>query len=94
MATRDVSLSAARTSRSETPRLDSPLDSATSSRVSPGSPRSVIAPNGTTMSNQDFYVRGNAPLGILAVIPIVLLLIAVYEIYRARPLGPLRRARS
>ncbi|HKN05986.1 MAG TPA: hypothetical protein VJ021_00065, partial [Thermoplasmata archaeon] len=42
---------------------------------------SVIAPNGTTMWSQDFYVRGNAPLGVLAVIPIVLLLIAVYEIY-------------
>ena len=42
---------------------------------------SVIAPNGTTMWSEDFYVRGNAPLGILAVIPIVLLLIAVYEIY-------------
>jgi hypothetical protein len=42
---------------------------------------SVIAPNGTTMWSEDFYVRGNAPLGVLAVIPIVLLIIAVYEIY-------------
>ena len=42
---------------------------------------SLIAPNGTTMWSENFYVRGNAPFGILAVIPIVLLIIAVYEIY-------------
>jgi hypothetical protein len=42
---------------------------------------SVIAPNGTTMWSENFYVRGNAPLGFVAVIPIVLLLIAIYEVY-------------
>jgi hypothetical protein len=42
---------------------------------------SFVAPNGTTMWSENFYVRGNAPLGFVAVIPIVLLLIAVYEVY-------------
>ena len=42
---------------------------------------SFIAPNGTTMFSENFYVRGNAPLGFVAVIPIVLLLIVVYELY-------------
>ncbi len=80
VATRDVSLSAAQTSGS-VPLNWTPLSIG---YVLEGVYRltaSVIAPNGTTMWSQDFYVRGNAPLGILAVIPIVLLLIAVYEIY-------------
>jgi len=42
---------------------------------------SFLAPNGTTMFSENFYVRGNAPLGFLAVVPIVLLLIAIYEVY-------------
>lgn len=42
---------------------------------------SFIAPNGTTMWSENFYVRGTAPLGVLAILPIVLLLIVVYEIY-------------
>jgi len=42
---------------------------------------SFIAPNGTTMFSENFYVRGNAPYGFVALIPIILLLIAVYEVY-------------
>lgn len=42
---------------------------------------SFIAPNGTTMWSENFYVRGTAPLGIVAVLPIVLLLVIVYEVY-------------
>jgi hypothetical protein len=42
---------------------------------------SFIAPNGTTMFSENFYVRGNAAYGFVAVIPIVLLLIAIYEVY-------------
>jgi hypothetical protein len=42
---------------------------------------SFLAPNGTTMWSENFYVRGTAPLGILALLPIVLLIIIVYEVY-------------
>jgi len=42
---------------------------------------SFIAPNGTTLWSENFYVRGTAPLGFVALIPIVLLLILVYEVY-------------
>jgi len=42
---------------------------------------SFIAPNGTTMFSENFYVRGTAPLGVLAILPIVLLIILVYELY-------------
>jgi len=42
---------------------------------------SFLAPNGTTMWSENFYVRGTAPLGILAILPIVILIIVVYEVY-------------
>lgn len=42
---------------------------------------SMIAPNGTTMWSEDFYVHGTALFGLIAVLPLVLLIIAVYEIY-------------
>ncbi len=42
---------------------------------------SLLTPNGTTVWSENFYVKGNAPYGILAVLPILLLLIAVYEAY-------------
>ena len=42
---------------------------------------SFIASNGTTMWSENFYARGTAPLGILAILPIVLLIIVVYEVY-------------
>jgi len=42
---------------------------------------SLIAPNGSTMWSENFYVRGTAPLGFVALLPIVLLLLVVYELY-------------
>ena len=42
---------------------------------------SFLAPNGTTMWSENFYVRGTAPLGFVALLPIVLLIIVVYEAY-------------
>ncbi len=42
---------------------------------------SLVAPNGSTMWSENFYVRGNAPLGFVAVLPIVLIVIMVYEVY-------------
>jgi hypothetical protein len=42
---------------------------------------SFVAPNGTTIWSEDFYVHGSAPFGFVAVVPIVLLAIAAYEIY-------------
>lgn len=42
---------------------------------------SFLAPNGTTMWSENFYLRGTAPLGFVALIPIVLLLILIYEVY-------------
>ena len=42
---------------------------------------SLIAPNGSTMWSENFYVRGDAPLGFVALLPIVLLVLVVYELY-------------
>jgi hypothetical protein len=42
---------------------------------------SFIAANGSTLFSENFYVRDNAPLGIVAILPIVLLAIMVYEVY-------------
>jgi len=42
---------------------------------------SFIAPNGTTMWSENFWVRGTAPYGFLAILPIVLVLIIIYEVY-------------
>ncbi len=37
--------------------------------------------NGTTLWSENFYVRGTAPLGFVALLPIALLLIIAYELY-------------
>jgi len=42
---------------------------------------SFIAPNGTTMFSENFYLRATALYGFVAAIPIVLLIIAIYEVY-------------
>lgn len=42
---------------------------------------SFIAPNGTTMYSENFWVRGSAPYGVGAILPIVLLIIVIYEVY-------------
>lgn len=81
VATRDVTLSIAETSSKGVPLNWTPLSIG---YVLEGVYRltaSLVAPNGTTMWSYDFYVRGNAPLGFVAVIPIVLLALGVYEVY-------------
>lgn len=42
---------------------------------------SFVAPNGTTMWSENFWVRGTALYGFLAILPIVLLIIIIYEVY-------------
>lgn len=42
---------------------------------------SLLTPSGGTVWSQDFYVHGSAPADILAAIPILLVLIAIYEVY-------------
>lgn len=81
VATRDVGISVAETSNSGLPLNWTPLSIG---YVLEGVYRltaSLIAKNGTTVWSENFYVRGNAPLGFVAVIPIVLLVIGVYEVY-------------
>jgi len=81
VSTRDVTLSTAQSSDSNLPLNWTPLAIA---NVLEGVYRltaSLVAPNGTTMWSENFYVRGNAPLGLVAVIPIVLIVIALYEVY-------------
>ena len=43
---------------------------------------SLVAPNGTVLWSENFFVTAAAPYSILAVLPIVLLLIAIYEVYQ------------
>ncbi len=42
---------------------------------------SLLAPNGTTYWSENFYIDATAPYTVGAVIPALLLLIAVYEVY-------------
>ncbi len=42
---------------------------------------SLLAPNGTTMWNENFYIHEEAAYGVLAVLPGVLVLIALFELY-------------
>ena len=60
---------------------------------------SLLAPNGTTVWSEPFFVHASAPYAVGAVLPILLLLIAIYEAYalavsgrQARP--PRSRAAS
>lgn len=59
---------------------------------------SLVAPNGTTVFSEHFYVHANAPFVVGAVLPILLIAIAVWEVYnlatsgRAAALG--RRPRT
>lgn len=41
----------------------------------------LLAPNGTTMWSQSFYIHAEAPYAIGAVLPILLVLIGIYEAY-------------
>jgi len=42
---------------------------------------SLIAPNGSTMWSENFFIHANAPFSVLALLPILLLVIAAYEVY-------------
>ncbi len=42
---------------------------------------SLLVANGSTAWSENFFVRGTAAYGILAALPIILVLIAVYELY-------------
>lgn len=42
---------------------------------------SFVAPNGSTMWSENFYVRGTALYGVGAVLPIVLIILVIYEVY-------------
>ena len=42
---------------------------------------SLIAPNGSTVWSEHFFVTAKAPLSVLAALPILLLVIAIYEAY-------------
>jgi hypothetical protein len=48
---------------------------------------SLLAPNGTTMWSQSFWVFVAAPYDIAALLPIVLILIAVWEVYNLATSG-------
>jgi hypothetical protein len=48
---------------------------------------SLLAPNGTTMWSQSFWVQVFAPYYLLAALPIVFLLIIIYEIYSVATVG-------
>jgi hypothetical protein len=42
---------------------------------------SLLAPNGTTMWTENFYVDSSAPFAVGALIPLILLAVAAYEVY-------------
>jgi hypothetical protein len=48
---------------------------------------SLLAPNGTTMWSQTFWVQVFAPYYVLAVLPIVFVLIILYELYNVATVG-------
>lgn len=81
IVTRDVTLSAPQTQSAGVPLNWTPLSIDYVLEGLYKLTASLVAPNGTTMWSENFYVRGTAPLGFVALIPIVLLIIAVYEIY-------------
>lgn len=55
---------------------------------------SLLAPNGTTMWSQNFYVDASAPLSIGAVVPVILVLIGLYEVYALLTSGRQDRPRT
>ncbi|MFZ1023970.1 MAG: hypothetical protein WAN87_07540 [Thermoplasmata archaeon] len=48
---------------------------------------SLVAVNGSSVWTENFFVHATAPLSILAVFPIVLILIAIYELYNLAYVG-------
>lgn len=53
----------------------------------------LLAPNGTTMWSQSFYIHAQAPYAIGAVLPVLLLLIGLYEAYGLATSGRAEAAR-
>ncbi|MFZ0892218.1 MAG: hypothetical protein WB782_01415 [Thermoplasmata archaeon] len=47
----------------------------------------LVAPNGSTIWSENIFVHATAPLGLLAAFPLVLLAIAIYEIYELAYVG-------
>lgn len=48
---------------------------------------SLIAPNGTTMWSEQFYIHATAPFAVLAILPVLLILIVVWELYSLATVG-------
>ena len=48
---------------------------------------SLLATNGTTVFSEGFFVHANAPYGILAALPILLIVLGIYEVYNVARSG-------
>lgn len=48
---------------------------------------SLIAPNGTTMWSEQFYIRATAPFAVAAILPLLLILIVIWELYALATVG-------
>jgi hypothetical protein len=42
---------------------------------------SLLAPNGTTVWSENFFVKATAPYAILAALPLILIILAIWELY-------------
>jgi hypothetical protein len=49
---------------------------------------SIFAPNGTTIWSESFYIKASAPFVVGALLPIILLLLLVYELYAVLTVKP------
>jgi hypothetical protein len=49
---------------------------------------SIFAPNGTTLWSESFYIKASAPFVVGALLPIILLLLLVYELYAVLTVKP------
>jgi hypothetical protein len=48
---------------------------------------SLIAPNGTTLWSEQFFIHATAPFAVLAILPLLLILIVVWELYSLATVG-------
>ncbi|MCI4345779.1 MAG: hypothetical protein L3K07_03380 [Thermoplasmata archaeon] len=49
---------------------------------------SIFAPNGSTIWSESFYIKANAPFVVGALLPLILLLLLVYELYAVLTVKP------
>ncbi|MCI4363107.1 MAG: hypothetical protein L3K13_02220 [Thermoplasmata archaeon] len=49
---------------------------------------SIFAPNGTTLWSESFYIKANAPYTVGALLPLILLVLLVYELYSVLTVRP------